>query len=231
MLCPDKMQIVGYILPINMGKTKLILDRKEYTQSSLEESLMAANPMQQFDQWLKQAQADDVIEANAMTLSTVSQDNKPSARMLLLKEYDDLGFIFFTNYQSQKAKEIAKNNHVALTFYWRKLERQVRVEGKIEKTSAQVSNKYFALRPRGAQIGAWSSPQSQLVKSRQELEKLFKKFEEKFNGKDMPRPNNWGGYRVKPNIIEFWQGRLNRFHDRIVYTKNKSGWKITRLAP
>ena len=202
--------------------------RKDYSLKQLREKDVLKNPILQFEKWLQEAIDVQAQEPTAMTLSTVGKDGKPSSRVVLLKGIERDGFLFFTNYESKKAKQIDENPFVALNFVWHELERQIRIEGKIEKLSSEKSDDYFNSRPEESKISASVSPQSQVVPNRNYLENLVKQFEKK----NIRRPINWGGYIVKPNLIEFWQGRSNRLHDRICYTKTKNEtWKIERLAP
>ncbi|MBI2730476.1 MAG: pyridoxamine 5'-phosphate oxidase [Sphingobacteriales bacterium] len=206
--------------------------RKDYTQQTLSETDVYSEPFNQFTKWWNEAITSDIDEVNAMTLATASPDGIPSARIVLLKGYDDKGFVFFTNYESFKAQQIAENPRATLLFFWKELERQVRITGIIEKVSAEESDDYFLSRPEGSKIGAWSSPQSHVIENREWLEERVREITKKFDGKTIERPANWGGYRVKPVTIEFWQGRSNRLHDRIQYTLEESGnWLIERLAP
>lgn len=205
--------------------------RKVYKKGSLDKSEVAPDPITQFDKWWKEAIASNIDEVNAMTLATCDENGIPSARIVLLKGIHDDGFVFFTNYTSHKAKDMEKDAHVALVFFWKELERQVRVEGYIEKTSDQESETYFKSRPRESQIGAWVSHQSSVVPSRSFLEERKASLEEEFSGKEIPRPAFWGGYVVHPQRVEFWQGRPGRLHDRIFYTKEEDSWIIERLAP
>ncbi len=205
--------------------------RNDYKQRSLNESDMAANPMEQFTAWWDDAIKSDIYEVNAMTLATVNAAGRPSARIVLLKGYDENGFIFFTNYQSHKAQDMEANPHVSLVFFWKELERQVRIEGTVTKVSAEESDAYFHSRPVGSRIGAWASPQSRVIASRAVIEDKVKELEGNFENKTIERPPHWGGYIVAPELIEFWQGRPSRLHDRMQYTKDGQGWKIERLAP
>ena len=206
--------------------------RKDYSQQSLTEQDVQGNPIAQFSKWWNEAMAAEIEEINAMTLATASADGVPSARIVLLKGVDERGFVFFTNYQSFKGMQLEENPRACLVFFWKELERQVRVTGLVEKVSAEESDTYFNSRPEGSRLGAWASPQSQIIANRQWLEAEEEKFKEVFRSKPLLRPEHWGGYRVKPVIIEFWQGRSSRLHDRIQYTlKDQGGWQIDRLAP
>lgn len=206
--------------------------RKDYRAEKLSETDVKSNPIEQFDHWFDEALKSGIYEPNAMTLATASTDGKPAARIVLLKGFNQDGFVFYTNYLSRKGKELAKNPVVALVFFWPELERQVRIEGTIEKVSKETSEKYFQSRPKESQIGALASPQSQVIADRGLLEKNWKELEKKYADQEIPKPSFWGGYLVKPQVIEFWQGRSSRLHDRIVYRKaDKNNWKIVRLAP
>lgn len=206
--------------------------RREYKLHELDEQSVHANPFVQFEKWFEEAKCADVLEPNSMILATSSADNIPNIRAVLLKIFDERGFVFFTNYNSLKAKEIAANPHVALEFLWLDLERQVRVIGRCEKIPHAESLAYFMKRSRGSQIGAWVSDQSSVISTRSFLSMTIEKMKEKFKNGEVPLPDFWGGYRVIPSKIEFWQGRQSRLHDRILYTKQEDGmWKITRLAP
>ncbi len=205
--------------------------RNEYTLAGLDEAELDRDPIQQFDVWMTQAIKAGVFEPTAMTLATATREGQPHARVVLLKQVDAAGFCFFTNYESAKGREIAANSQAALCIYWPPLERQVRITGTISKTSAAESDAYFQRRPRGSQLGAWVSKQSHTIASRELLEQGLREVTAKFAGADVTRPPHWGGYRVTPSEIEFWQGRQNRLHDRLVYTLVNGEWQIKRLAP
>lgn len=205
--------------------------RTEYKQATLDENSVPSEPFSLFETWFAQAVDTQIKEPNTMLLATSSKENIPNIRAVLLKIFDEKGFVFFTNYNSTKAKEIEENPHVALEFLWLDLERQVRVIGRCEQISTAESMAYFMKRSRGSQIGAWVSEQSSVISSRKMLQMQIEKMKEKFAKGAVPLPDFWGGYRVVPTQIEFWQGRENRLHDRILYTKEDEGWKIERLAP
>lgn len=206
--------------------------RKEYSSESLLETDVEASPIDQFEKWWTQAINSQVDEANAMTLATASADGMPSARIVLLKNFDKSGFVFFTNYESFKGMQLDENPKACLVFFWRELERQVRITGLVKKVPEKESDEYFLSRPQGSQVGAWTSPQSQVIEDRQWLDDRYVKLSEEFQHKALKRPPYWGGYVVTPVIIEFWQGRPSRLHDRIQYTLQEDGsWKIERLAP
>ncbi len=206
--------------------------RSNYQQGLLERKDLSPDPMEMFRRWWAEAIAADIYEVNAMTLATVSPEGQPSARTVLLKGILDEGFEFYTNYKSHKAREMEMNPQVALLFFWKELEKQIRIEGIVEKVSEERSKQYFQSRPRSSQIGAWASPQSQVIQNRQEIINEVIRLEKQFEGEDpLPLPEHWGGYLVRPHAYEFWQGRENRLHDRFVYTKEKAGWSINRLAP
>jgi pyridoxamine 5'-phosphate oxidase len=231
------------MLPLSISKTRcffifkftkmnLIADiRKDYKLRSLSELDVAANPIEQFTLWWNEAIASNIDEVNAMTLATADASGRPSARIVLLKGMSENGFEFFTNYESSKGKEMAANNKVALVFFWKELERQIRIEGTVSKLSEQESDKYFFSRPEESRIGAWSSPQSSVIENRVVLDENVLQTRAKFEGKEITRPPFWGGYIVKPTCIEFWQGRSNRLHDRIAYSFENNAWSIKRLAP
>ncbi|MEO7311666.1 MAG: pyridoxamine 5'-phosphate oxidase [Chitinophagaceae bacterium] len=205
--------------------------RKDYKLKSLSEADVASHPVSQFTAWWNEATNSLIDEVNAMTLATASTDGRPDARIVLLKGYDERGFVFFTNYESRKAAEMAANPFAALVFFWKELERQVRIEGTVAKISEAESEAYFHSRPLGSRIGAWASPQSKVIAGRELLEENVKQLEIKYSDGQIPRPAHWGGYIVQPTQVEFWQGRSSRLHDRIKYTPCKGQWLIERLAP
>jgi pyridoxamine 5'-phosphate oxidase len=206
--------------------------RKEYSLKSLDSKAVAENPISQFETWMQEAIAAQVMEPNAMTLATVTADGRPSARIVLLKGIEDGQFVFYTNLQSQKGKELDANPACALTFFWPELERQVRIEGVGTRVSEATAEKYFQSRPRGSQVGAWTSPQSSIIKDRSILDQRVLEIENRFRGEQsLPKPKQWGGYQVNATEIEFWQGRPSRLHDRIVYYLVDGAWNIHRLAP
>jgi len=206
--------------------------RKDYQLQTLLEKDVATEPFEQFNTWWDEAIRSEIEEVNAMTLATASASGIPDARIVLLKSVSEDGFVFFTNYNSHKGAELAENPQACLVFFWKELERQVRISGKVEKVGADESDAYFNSRPAGSRIGAWASPQSQVIASRDIIEQNIVKYEEQFAGIEISRPLHWGGYRVVPDTIEFWQGRSSRLHDRIQYSKLPGGnWKIERLAP
>ena len=217
-----------------MEKRKRRMDlskmRKEYKKAKLDLAHTHVHPMRQFEEWMQQAFAAGIEEANAMCLATATPDGKPSARMVLLKYFDEHGLVFFTNYESRKAQELQANPHAALLFYWKELERQVRIEGVVEKVSRTESVRYFMSRPRGSRIAAWISPQSKIIESREVLLRWWEEFRRK-GTEALQAPAFWGGYRVRPQRVEFWQGRESRLHDRILYVLEQGQWKRYRLAP
>ncbi len=205
--------------------------RKEYSREVLDESHAHEDPFRQFDQWWHEALASEIDEVNAMTLATTGTNGKPSARIVLLKGYSDEGFVFFTNYQSRKGEQMTANPYASLVFFWKELERQVRIEGRVEKVSASDSDAYFLSRPVESQIGAGSSPQSRVIPSREIIEENVKNMTARFSAEELVRPPHWGGYLVKPDTMEFWQGRPSRLHDRIQYVWESGIWRRQRLAP
>ena len=205
--------------------------RKDYKLRSFLEAEAASNPFVQFTEWWNDALASNIDEVNAMTLATVNAAGKPSARIVLLKGMSEEGYEFYTNYESHKAKEMAGNSNVALVFFWKELERQIRIEGTVKKAPEDVSDIYFNSRPAESRIGAWSSPQSKIITSREILEDNVIANKKRFEGKKIARPSFWGGYIVEPVLFEFWQGRSSRLHDRIEYIKNENEWIKRRLAP
>ncbi|MCA6462526.1 MAG: pyridoxamine 5'-phosphate oxidase [Chitinophagaceae bacterium] len=206
--------------------------RKDYRLQTLDEAGVAADPIQQFGIWWQEALQSEIVEVNAMTLATANEQGVPSARIVLLKGYDERGFVFFSNYESKKAGDLQVNPMASLVFFWKELERQVRISGRVEKVTELESDQYFQSRPEGSRIGAWASPQSTVISSRQVIEEKVEALQASFAGKEIPRPLHWGGYRVVPSSIEFWQGRSSRLHDRIQYTlQSDDNWVIERLAP
>ena len=205
--------------------------RVDYGRGRLDEADAAPDPFRQFGRWFDEARAAQIAEPNAMTLATADPSGAPSARVVLLKSFDERGFTFHTNYDSRKGRELAANPRAALCFYWQPLERQVRIEGTVERATREESEAYFRTRPPAAQVGAWVSQQSKPIASRGELERLQREMEQRFAGGPVPLPDHWGGLRVVPHAIEFWQGRPSRLHDRLLYTLAAGGWKLQRLSP
>jgi pyridoxamine 5'-phosphate oxidase len=207
--------------------------RKSYEKQELLESNCPENPLELFQKWFLNADASNTVEeTNAVSLSTIGKDGYPKSRIVLLKKYNEEGFIFYTNYNSEKGKAIQENNQVCLSFFWPGLEQQIIIKGNVEKLQENLSDGYFKSRPTGSQLGAWASNQSKVIESREILEKNLQKFQKKFEGKEITRPPHWGGFMVKPISIEFWQGRPNRMHDRILYRlKEDLSWEIERLEP
>jgi pyridoxamine 5'-phosphate oxidase len=205
--------------------------RKEYTRAGLAESDANPDPIAQFRRWFDDALAAGLREPNAMTLATATPDGRPSARVVLLKGFDERGFVFYTNYEGRKGEELEENPYCALVFYWAELERQVRVEGRVSRVPKRESDEYFGSRPRGSRLGAWASEQSRPVGGREVLEERLRALEAEYEAREVPRPPFWGGYRVEPEVIEFWQGRENRLHDRLVYRRSSGGWGRERLQP
>lgn len=205
--------------------------RHDFSKESLDEKDVHHNPINQFSKWFNEAVDAKVNEPNAMTVCTATIDAKPSARIVLLRNFDDNGFVFYTNYKSRKGEEIASNPNAALLFFWPELERQVRIEGVLTKQSAADSDVYFNSRPRSSKLGAWTSPQSKVISSRKVLDEAYEKLAKKFPDENVPRPEHWGGFILKPEAIEFWQGRPSRLHDRLLYSLENGDWKVARLAP
>lgn len=205
--------------------------RQDYMLAALDEETAGHDPLAFFTRWFAEAEASKITEINAMTLATAGADGTPHARIVLLKGLDNAGFVFYTNYDSHKGSEIAENSRAALLFFWKELERQVRIEGTIEKVSDEESDAYFHSRPVGSRIGAWASPQSRHIEHRSILDLNYEKYKQEFSEIEVPRPAHWGGYRVVPTRMEFWQGRASRMHDRILFTRSADGWQRSRLAP
>jgi pyridoxamine 5'-phosphate oxidase len=204
--------------------------RKDYHKAALDEAVVGDDPISFFLKWFQEAQNAAADEVNAMTLATCDASGQPHARIVLLKGVEQNSFVFYTNYNSHKGAELTANNKAALVFFWKELERQVRVEGIVEKTNAATSDTYFQSRPEGSRLGAWSSPQSAIITDRNLLDANYAQYKAQF-GNDIPRPSHWGGYQLVPTLIEFWQGRSNRMHDRICFEKANNSWKHFRLAP
>lgn len=218
-----------------MDKQAVAAMRRDYSKRSLNEASVDPNPMKQFENWFEESVANELLEPNAFTISTVGNDGKPYSRVVLMKSYDENGLVFFTNYESNKAKQLSANPNAAINFLWLEMERQVRIEGVAERISKVESLNYFLSRPEGSQLGAWVSPQSSIISSRAILEEKWEQMKRKFKDGKIPLPDNWGGIRIKPNYFEFWQGRSSRLHDRIAYSKQQdtqgASWQISRLAP
>jgi pyridoxamine 5'-phosphate oxidase len=204
---------------------------KEYPSRKFDEKNADPDPMKQFEKWFNEAMKAELKEPNAMALATSTKKGRPSVRFVLLKSYDENGFVFFTNYESRKGNELKENPIASMVFWWVELGRQVRIEGSVEKISKKESEEYFQSRPFESQISALASAQSQVIENRESLEKRYENLRKQYEGKTVPCPPYWGGYRIVPDTFEFWQGWANRLHDRILYTKTKDGWRIERLAP
>lgn len=213
-----------------IDKIELAAMRSEYTMAALDEAAVARDPFVQFDRWLAESIASGCPEPSAMSLATVNARGHPSSRIVLLKEVDANGFVFYTNYLSRKGVDLAANPHAALMFYWVELERQIRIEGSVSRVEAGESDAYHATRPVESRIAAWASPQSEVIANRAWLERRFKEAQA-LHGEAPPRPPHWGGYRLVPTLFEFWQGRRSRLHDRVAYARDPTGWRIARLAP
>jgi len=219
---------VGAVLTARMDLSRL---REAYEMAGLEEADLADDPVAQFQQWFAEVEAAGYWEPNAMVLSTVAADGSPSARNVLLKRVDERGFVLFTNYTSDKASEMEATHRAALTFSWTELRRQVRVVGDAQRLTDEESDRYWTTRPRGSQLGAWSSDQSAVVADRATLERAFAEQQERWASREVERPDHWGGYRVRPDTVEFWQGRPDRLHDRFRYRREQDGWVVERRAP
>ncbi|MEW7976779.1 MAG: pyridoxamine 5'-phosphate oxidase [Candidatus Sedimenticola endophacoides] len=213
-----------------MGQ-KIHHQRREYTRTTLNPADLDPEPIRQFDAWLREAIEAELLDATAMGLATATRDGRPSLRTVLLKFFDQTGFVFYTNLESRKARQIGDNPHAALLFHWREFERQIKITGRVETVSNAESLKYFLSRPRDSQIGAWVSAQSSVISSRAVLEQKVAEMKQRFSNREIPLPSFWGGYRVIPEQIEFWQGRTNRLHDRFLYSRAGEQWRIERLAP
>ncbi len=213
-------------MPVSIGDL-----RRDYAKARLDESSVSADPIVEFARWFEEAVKAELHEPNAMTLATANAEGVPSARIVLLKGFDQRGFVFFTDYRSRKGTELAENPRAALVFYWGELERQVRIVGSTTQTDRQESEAYFRSRPRGSRLGAWISHQSQVIAGRQQLDERVPELERRYPGDDVPLPPYWGGFRLRPDSIEFWQGRASRLHDRIRYVRNGDRWRIERLSP
>ncbi len=214
-----------------MENTEISRIRRDYSLTELNEGSISSSPFEQFSKWMEEALKSSLIDPSAMILATSSKSGIPSLRVVLLKRIDSDGFVFYTNYESRKAKELLENPNASLLFFWKELERQIRIEGKVEKIPAKESEEYFHSRPYESQLAAWASSQSRIIPDREYLDKKFEEFKKKYAGKEIPLPPFWGGIKLKPEYFEFWQGRENRLHDRISYVKENSEWKKERLAP
>ena len=214
-----------------MTQESLSRQRQEYNRSNLQKKQMDAHPLRQLQHWYQEAIEHQVPEPNAMTLATLDNKGQPSIRVVLVKDITLQGLTFFTNYKSKKGQELALHPQASLNFFWQSMERQVRIKGTVEQISSQESDDYFRTRPRGSQLGAWVSPQSESIPNRLFLEQRLTEYQARFENQEIPRPPNWGGYILKPTVMEFWQGRPNRLHDRMLYELKEGQWDLNRLAP
>tara|TARA_B100000927_G_scaffold1589_1_gene1353 strand:- start:2458 stop:3114 length:657 start_codon:yes stop_codon:yes gene_type:complete len=218
-------------MDINELKNYINTKRRDFANRPFTESMAQDDPFKQYAEWFNEAISSDILDPYAACLSTVDSDGQPSSRIVYIRDVIDDGFVFYTNYSSSKGEDLLNNNLGAFNIFWGELERQIRIQGPIKKVSKLISDKYFNARPRASKIGAWASDQSKKLNNREELEDKIKYFDNKFKNKDIPRPDNWGGYSLNANQIEFWQGRPSRLHDRIVYTKKENLWVKNRLSP
>jgi pyridoxamine 5'-phosphate oxidase len=214
-----------------MENTEISGIRRDYSLTELQETTVFNDPFKQFSKWMEEAVKSGIIDASAMILATADKDSIPDVRVVLLKGFDEKGFIFYTNYDSKKGRHLIENPNASILFFWKEFERQIRISGSVIKVSAEESEKYFHSRPYESQIAAWASNQSEVIPGREFLEKKFNDIKDKYHDKEIPLPPNWGGFKLLANYFEFWQGRENRLHDRISYLKEDSAWKIARLAP
>lgn len=205
--------------------------RRDFSSQQLDESTVGKNPYRLFEKWFEEAVGSQILDPYAMAISTVSKENKPSVRVVYMRDISENGIVFYTNYESHKGRDLETNPNISALFFWVELERQIRIDGKVSVLNPALSDNYFASRPRESRIGAWASDQSRIIESRKFLEERYKKFEDEFSGKEVDRPKHWGGYLIEPVSFEFWQGRPNRLHDRIAFQKSGNGWNIVRLAP
>ena len=218
-------------MPIKEVKTYLQTVRREFADRELSKSISDPNPLVQYSKWFEEAIASEIVDPNAACLSTVDANGRPSSRIVYIKDIIDDGLVFYTNYQSKKSRDMLANPRVAINIFWLDLDRQIRIQGTVQKISAEMSDAYFASRPRGSQVGAWASAQSAELRDRQELETKLQNYQAQFEPGPVPRPPHWGGFCIHPHLFEFWQGRPSRLHDRIIYQQSETGWKILRVSP